>query len=244
MLRKLRHLAGKAYRNLAAPWHLRSSCREFHRLLRAGPETPEGWIAVTERYRGRGWFADMRSWQVHSEFLRMLEHVQAQKPAVILEIGTAKGATLLGWCRMAVKTVISVDLPGGIHGGGYPAVKQRLYREFVADRPGVALHLIQADSHLPETRALAERALGGDPIDVLFIDGDHSYAGVKADFELWAPLVRSGGWILFHDILPHKQVAHCEVDRLWRELRDRYPSLEFVENPEQGWAGIGVLRIP
>jgi len=37
------------------------------------------------------------------------------------------------------------------------------------------------------------------PVDVLFIDGDHSYAGVTADIEAWVPHVRRGGLILFHD---------------------------------------------
>ena len=89
-------------------------------------------------------------------------------------------------------------------------------------------------------KALSER---GDKIDVLFIDGDHTYAGVKADFDLWSPLVRPGGLVIFHDILPHKHVAGCEVDRLWGELKTRFPAIEFVENPEQGWAGIGVIEM-
>ncbi len=239
-----RNFVGRCYRNFLAPIHLKASLAEVRALLRQYPDTPEGWIAITESYGGKGWFAGMKSWQVPSEFLQMQKRVLAAKPAVILEIGTAKGATLLGWCRIASSKVISVDLPGGIHGGGYPAIKQSLYREFVADRPEVSLHLIQADSHAPATRKLAEEKLEGSPIDVLFIDGDHSYAGVRADFELWSPLVRPGGLVLFHDILPHKHVAHCEVDRLWNELKTRYRHEEFIADPAQGWAGIGVIEIP
>jgi predicted O-methyltransferase YrrM len=37
------------------------------------------------------------------------------------------------------------------------------------------------------------------PIDLLFIDADHSYSAVKADLSAWAPKVRSGGWIVLHD---------------------------------------------
>jgi predicted O-methyltransferase YrrM len=37
------------------------------------------------------------------------------------------------------------------------------------------------------------------PIDVLFIDGDHSYEGCRADLEAWLPFVQPGGWIAFHD---------------------------------------------
>ncbi len=39
----------------------------------------------------------------------------------------------------------------------------------------------------------------GTPIRLLFIDADHSYEGVKQDFELWSPLVEPGGLVLFHD---------------------------------------------
>jgi len=38
--------------------------------------------------------------------------------------------------------------------------------------------------------------------DFLFIDGDHTYEGVEGDFEMYSPLVRRGGIIAFHDIVP------------------------------------------
>ena len=44
-----------------------------------------------------------------------------------------------------------------------------------------------------------------NPIDVLFIDGDHSYEGVLTDWLLYNPLVRKGGIVAFHDVLPTKQ---------------------------------------
>jgi predicted O-methyltransferase YrrM len=37
------------------------------------------------------------------------------------------------------------------------------------------------------------------PLELLFIDGDHSYEGAKADFERWSAFVRPGGHVLFHD---------------------------------------------
>ena len=38
-----------------------------------------------------------------------------------------------------------------------------------------------------------------EPIDLLFVDGDHREEGVRADFEHWSPHVRVGGHVLFHD---------------------------------------------
>ena len=40
-----------------------------------------------------------------------------------------------------------------------------------------------------------------EPLDVLFIDGDHHYEGVKGDYDRHYPKVKSGGIILFHDTL-------------------------------------------
>ena len=61
------------------------------------------------------------------------------------------------------------------------------------DRYGLThkVHLLVADSRT---------AVPPDsPLEVLFIDGDHSYEGAKADFERWGAFVRRGGHLLFHD---------------------------------------------
>jgi len=39
-------------------------------------------------------------------------------------------------------------------------------------------------------------------LDFLFIGGDHTYEGVRMDFEMYSPLVRSCGIVVFHDIVP------------------------------------------
>jgi len=56
------------------------------------------------------------------------------------------------------------------------------------------------DRHVGFTCDVAGRYVG-DPIRLLFIDADHSYEGVRSDFELWSPLVADGGVIVFHDYL-------------------------------------------
>ena len=232
------------HRNTFAHWHLATSKARLHALLRSRGGSAAGLVAVTNDFKGKGWFEAITGWQEPTEFVSMVEWVQAQRPDNVLEIGTAKGATLLAWCRLARTRVISVDLPGGIHGGGYPAIKQALYQQFLVDRPGVTLHCLQKNSHLEATRDWAKAILREDELDILYIDGDHTYAGVKADFELWSPLVRPGGHVIFHDILPHKFVTDCEVNRLWAELKPRYVWKEIVADPRQGWAGIGIITLP
>jgi len=55
-----------------------------------------------------------------------------------------------------------------------------------------------------QATALKVKEYFPEGIDLLFIDGDHSYKGITNDFNLYFPLVNSGGYIIFDDYLPHK----------------------------------------
>src|SRR3954447_14913203 len=138
--------------------------------------------------------------QVPWELGRLLEELSARRPRRMLEIGTADGGSLLAFARMCSPDahVISVDLPDAPIGGGYPAWRIPLYRAFA--RPGQRLDLLRADSHDPATLKQVRKLLGGRKLDFLFIDGDHTYDGVRRDHEAYGPLVAAGGLIGFHDI--------------------------------------------
>jgi predicted O-methyltransferase YrrM len=181
--------------------------------------------------------------QVKYEIAKLLEIVAGLRPRVVLEIGTAGGGTLFLFTRAADPDakIISIDLPGGPFGGGYPRWKTPLYKSF--SKEGQKIYLIRRDSHDPQTLEEVKRILGGERVDFLFIDGDHTYEGVKRDFEMYSPLVREGGIIAFHDICPHPPETKCEVNRFWNEIKQRYKFAEIVEDRDQKWAGIGVLYV-
>ena len=134
-----------------------------------------------------------------------------------------------------------MDLPGGQFGDGYPIWRAPLYGMFAL--ASQSIKLIRADSHAPVTRKQVESLLGERRLDFLFIDGDHTYDGVRQDFELYAQLVRQGGIVALHDVAKHPAGHNCDVDRFWAELRVKYRTCEFIENVNQGWAGIGVVFI-
>jgi cephalosporin hydroxylase len=186
--------------------------------------------------------------QKHAELTGLVEHVLARQPRVVVEIGTMSGGTLRAWCECAADDalIVSIDLPNGRWGGGYHERDVPRLRGYARD--GQRVELIAGDSHHPGIRAKLVKVLDGAPIDFLFVDGDHTYPGVKADFKDYAPLVRAGGWIAFHDVLDHPQVPDCDVSVLWDEIRDRFDTREFaVEGDERGygpWGGIGALRWP
>jgi predicted O-methyltransferase YrrM len=185
----------------------------------------------------------IRPQQVPEELVGLFDMVAALRPKNALEIGTCTGGTLFMTCRIADPgaTVISVDLPGGRFGRGYLLPRKFVYRKFAKNNQ--ALHLLRKDSHDRKTFALVRSLLRDNPLDFLFIDGDHTYDGVRADFEMYSPLVRNGGIVAFHDIVTHPPQIECHVDRFWSEIKQRYRHAEIVKDPRQGWAGIGVLHV-
>lgn len=184
--------------------------------------------------------------QKPAELAGLLKFLSAQHPRTIVEIGTFRGGTLFAWCRVAAldATIISIDLPGGMFGGGYSWLRGLTFRLY--PKHGQRLHLLRQNSHEAQTRDRVVRLLGGQRADFLMIDGDHTYAGVKRDWELYAPLVGSGGIIAFHDILPHPRVAEVQVERFWQEVKPRFPHVEFIDPVDDRgwgpWGGIGALR--
>jgi predicted O-methyltransferase YrrM len=179
--------------------------------------------------------------QVKYEIAKLLEIVAALRPRVVLEIGTAGGGTLFLFTRAADPDakIISIDLPGGPFGGGYPKWKTPLYKSF--SKEGQKIYLIRRDSHDPQTLEEVKRILGDEKVDFLFIDGDHTYEGVKRDFEIYSPLVREGGIIAFHDIVPGPPENVGGVPEFWNKIKTRYRHLEIVRDWSQGGFGIGVI---
>ncbi|GAB4128599.1 MAG: hypothetical protein OHK0045_03040 [Raineya sp.] len=179
--------------------------------------------------------------QVRSEILALAKLVEEKKPKFLLEIGTANGGSLFLFAKLAhpEALIISVDLPQGRYGGGYPKYKEYFYKSFALKQQKVFLY--RADSHAASTLQEIQKILNQEKLDFLFIDGDHTFEGVKTDFEMYAPLVKEGGVIAFHDIAKHPEGWEVGVDKYWNEIKSNYTHKEFIDNANQGWAGIGVL---
>jgi predicted O-methyltransferase YrrM len=179
------------------------------------------------------------------ELTPLVARLKRRQLHTVIEIGTLKGGTLWLWCQVARPdaVILSVDLPGGEFGGGYQAKDLKRFRAYA--QAAQSLRFIRKDSHQRATRQEVAKQLHGRAVDLLFLDGDHRYGGVKQDFALYAPLVRTGGLVVLHDILPHPQVPSCGVDRFWQEIKGYFKHREFVEaEDDRGWGqwgGIGLL---
>lgn len=210
------------------------------RRIRALPEDlPLG--DALELARGLTWKGGrLKPTQSTEEILWLLGIVRDLQPKTIVEVGTAEGGTLFLWTRVAPldARLVAVDIrPLGLLGrwSAYAIVRRGLARH----RQRIDL-VMPVDSQSQATVDRVKELLDHRRVDFLFIDGDHSYAGVRADFELWSPLVRSRGIVAFHDVRPD----HPEgVPQLWAELKERYVTEECIAR-ELPQYGIGVLHVP
>jgi predicted O-methyltransferase YrrM len=186
---------------------------------------------------------NIRPAQVKEEIFALLQLIARARPETILEIGTATGGTLFLFCRAARSnaTLISIDLPSGPFGGAYPEWKIPLYRSFALERQKIIL--VRADSHNPIVLERVKKILSDGKLSFLFVDGDHTYKGVKRDFVMYAKLVKPGGIVAFHDIVPGPANSVGEVPLFWSKIRGEFRHKELIKNRQQGGYGIGVLYV-
>lgn len=183
-----------------------------------------------------------KSNQMVSEIVGLLTEVQRLQPRYVCEIGSDRGGTLALLSQVSADdaVIFSVDpmhqLSKTIPYEGLVQKEQRLIR-------------IAGDSHAVGTLNQLKDALGGRLLDFLFIDGDHSYAGVKQDFQMYAPLVREGGLIAFHDIVPirSENSGVCVggvPDFFAREIETAFETRTWISDISQEGYGIGMITWP
>jgi hypothetical protein len=155
-----------------------------------------------------------------SEFTQALVEVRAIKPKVMLEIGCATGGTLHAWTKVCPE-VYGITTPEGVYDN--------------ADYYGAEVLL--EDSHSQKAQDWVTKKLHGRQLDVLFIDGDHSYNGAQADYNDYAPFVKPGGLILFHDVC---NPFEADAVRMWKEIASEGHDI-FNPNTNGDKRGIGVI---
>ncbi len=204
-------------------------------VLRDGPRP-----LVLARRAIRDFDAIQRTWELQS----LIALVRRARPTTLLEIGTYRGGTLACWAAITPPGahIISIDLPP-------PWEEKEVTDAFIARARGSLresrrLTTISANSHDANTLARLNEVLAGAPIDVLWIDGDHTYEGVSRDMAMYGPLVRAGGIIAMHDIQRSDLLPDERTQEYWEEVKARARTREFIAKPGPGQGmGIGVIFV-
>jgi predicted O-methyltransferase YrrM len=184
-----------------------------------------------------------RAYQKQYEFECLVELVAMRQPRAVLEIGTAEGGALYAFAQAAHPDAVicSIDWADELDEPRVPVSVLESYCQ-----PGQRSVFIRGDSRLESTRDEALAAAPGG-YDFLFIDGDHRLETVTRDHELYAPLVKPGGLVGFHDIIQPsvRKIDHqrpTEVDLFWDAFKKPGRVWEFVDYSDSTWGGIGVYE--
>jgi predicted O-methyltransferase YrrM len=179
--------------------------------------------------------------QKYGEWIELLRLINSfGKKLNILEIGSYDGGTSVCLCKFA-KKMLTIDL--------YENPK---HIDFCSNN--TKYEYLNLNSQLDSTFDTVKNYFGDEKIDVIFIDGDHRYEGVKRDYELYNKL--GCNIIVFHDIAD-VYVDDFGVNKLWKDLCINNKSkciftdyagqyfdindLELRKIPELSWGGLGVI---
>jgi cephalosporin hydroxylase len=172
--------------------------------------------------------------QHKSEITALMDIARENGTPVVCEIGAYHAGTSVLLSRVLhPDTLVVMDL--------YTKNRWRLRRAAPYDQ---TIHIISGDSMQPLVIERLRRKLRGRQVDLLFIDGDHRWDGVRADFLNYRGFVRNGGLIAFHDICEFRDRTAWsgDVPKFWKLVRSIYESNEFVDAENQDGLGIGVIR--
>jgi methyltransferase family protein len=191
---------------------------------------PNGGIQP-RRYRPGG----VGNWSGHLPFAYDL--VAAMRPSLLVELGTHYGESYFGFCQ----AVAEKDIPcscyavdtwvGEAHSGFYD---ESVYRDVSAHN---SAYYSSFSYLLRTTFDSALSNFADESIDILHIDGLHTYEAVSKDVQSWMPKVKPGGIILLHDIMARH--ADFGVWNVWQQLEATGSHFAFLHS----W-GLGVFRKP
>ena len=213
----------------------RFRCRAGHALLRSS--------SVEHRAFTELFVPPYSSWVVWHSGLGDSIHAlyglcRAIRPNVVVEIGSARGRSTCALalaCRQNGRGIVHAIDPHQVNSWTDCGNQDETY-EFLRDR----LRTYELEPYCRVVRATSEEAGRSwtEPIDLLFIDGDHTYEGVKRDFAIFKPWLSRDSLVVFHDTMweYHKANPYFResigVPRFMHELKQQgYHSLTLAIFP-------------
>jgi len=177
---------------------------------------------------------DESAWLEHTPFAAWI--IETLNPRQVVELGTHRGVSYFAFCQAAsMKSeparCFAIDTwVGDEHAGIYGENVFEQVRRINDAQYSSFSRLMQG------TFSDALREFEKGSIDLLHIDGLHTYEAVFNDFSTWLPKMSNRGVILFHDIAVKER--GFGVWKLWDEITQRYPHFSFLHG-----YGLGVLVV-
>lgn len=158
------------------------------------------------------------------------------RPTILVELGTHNGVSFAAFCESILRSksasrCFAVDTwEGDAHAGFYGEDVFENLNRFVQYNYSSFAELIKT------TFDNAVSYFDDATIDLLHIDGLHTYEAVRHDFETWLPKLSSRAVVIFHDT--NVRERGFGVWKFWQEVRTQYPSFEFLHGH-----GLGILAV-
>lgn len=174
-------------------------------------------------YYGKG----LKFWQYPNQFSKYLKQLSKYKIDTYLEVG----------CRWGGTFVITTEML---------RLKNNDVKSYACDLIPMSEVLTEYKKHsdftfIQENSLKLNKNNVTEQIDLILIDGDHSYDGVKNDFEVCKQF--NPKYVVFHDITNQ---ACLGVSQFWNEIKDNYKSYEYTEQYDSvdgTYLGIGLIEL-
>ena len=172
------------------------------------------------------------AWKGHAKFAYDL--VQFMKPKKIVELGTHYGFSFFCFCQSVKDHKLSTECfavdtwQGDLHSGMYSNEVFNIVSEVIQN------HYQKEAKMLRSSFDEAMQNFENDSIDILHIDGFHTFEAVLHDYTTWLPKVSKEGIVLIHDT--EVRIQDFGVYKFWEAIKHLYPSFEFTHSH-----GLGVL---
>jgi GT2 family glycosyltransferase len=179
-------------------------------------------------------YLDHSGWIEHVPFAFWI--IEAFKPKVLVELGVHNGVSYFSFCQAVEALKIDTECyavdtwKGDEHAGFYDESVFEKVKDYNTKTFPAFSTLIRS------TFDEAKEYFSDGAIDLLHIDGLHTYEAVKHDFDIWLPKLSENGIVIFHDI--NVRERDFGVLKLWEELSRNYPHFQF----DFGY-GLGILAV-